>query len=1020
MRTRSVAFLLFGAFLGSTVHAQSPSPSLSSGRPASWRYASEQEWIVSDVVSTLARLCSRMRSTPLGDVRVSVAQAGPSLRAVVAAADGTTSIDVRDHIWAPANYVPLAKQWAGRRLPRAPQTSASGALSALTTPTVRTLEAANLDLARRLSAPSPDRGDYDDAALLAGVMALREAPGPFSDVRHLLSTMTAYLAMADAGGAPATKSGRVAAVIALALVDRQRDALDQLEAWEKQSPSVLEETWIRALTLRVTGDWRQLQRPQSATLLERVEYVRALEMRLGPSAVLDFLDASHPEDVVDWARIGLFRTSVESGGRFNDEAIGGELGDAVAVWSKISGQSGTQKELVTAVLEHLNDDAPASGPDAAPIDWPTWAASMQRHLVADVAAAVEHESNRLGARDAAREVASNAEQAFGRLTMFPLAKLHYALDDLQHVEAMRDVVGLMQRRPELLTSALWITALAPRNGRAPTNVVPQSTWFTSLEPAGTAYDADNRVYTYWKTNHLTLPALQAVRSVAPFSRYLIEEEMRWRYFPPLVPALDTYQRAASLIADFDAGVLADLATSAKGDPAAYESIAARLCRLQASACDLYAKFLAAHDRGAEAARVFEQWIAGTRDQVAVANGVNWLVTYDYEHGDTARAIALADKAAEVYSYRGLKTKARLLERMGNYRDAESVLKKASERYNRTDDLTAFYARWSKTTDDAGVKTATDALVANVFPNGLSAIDVTTLSGAPADGNRLTTVGERGEQAGFAVGDVIVGIDGIRVRNYDQLYLAWHMSASPDIAFVVWKGAKYVTVRAPIRESWDDWYVNTVTRAAARRTEAVRSEQRLTKAYEDVRFKVSRLRWERGNDTPATYDHAGPVVVVFLGDGMLQTSAAGPVEAHHRGEVKYVDAGIDVTAGTLVSGDRLEAVIVELKTTGSARGLQPAALPAAFPRAGAAQVLDNDRVAVWDAAYPSGEQQPSLLHAHNAIRVWIEGTTLERAVPEQPVQRLPRQEGTWELIPAGMAASERAIDHSGRAITVELK
>src|SRR5262249_23006863 len=154
-----------------------------------------------------------------------------------------------------------------------------------------------------------------------------------------LSLMTAHLAIAQSIEGASTKSGQVAELVQLALVNRQKDALDGLAKWESASPSPSERAWIRALKLRITGDWRLLEHPENASLLERIEYVRALEERRGPNAVLDFLDATHAEDIVDWKRILQYSMTVEASHRFSEDAAVGELRDAAYVLSKLSGET---------------------------------------------------------------------------------------------------------------------------------------------------------------------------------------------------------------------------------------------------------------------------------------------------------------------------------------------------------------------------------------------------------------------------------------------------------------------------------------------------------------------------------------------------------------------------------------------------------------------------------------------------------------------------------------------------------
>src|SRR5436305_7428927 len=56
---------------------------------------------------------------------------------------------------------------------------------------------------------------------------------------------------------------------------------------------------------------------------------------------------------------------------------------------------------------------------------------------------------------------------------------------------------------------------------------------------------------------------------------------------------------------------------------------------------------------------------------------------------------------------------------------------------------------------------------------------------------------------------------------------------------------------------------------------------------------------------------------------------------------------------------LACAAVELMAQQAAR--PSANLPPPFPRAGAKQLLDNDRVTVWDVVWPNG--QPTALHRH---------------------------------------------------------
>ena len=54
---------------------------------------------------------------------------------------------------------------------------------------------------------------------------------------------------------------------------------------------------------------------------------------------------------------------------------------------------------------------------------------------------------------------------------------------------------------------------------------------------------------------------------------------------------------------------------------------------------------------------YKKFVSLCNDGVLVSNKCGWLVDYYFDHGQKDKAVKLADRAAEVYSARGLDTKA---------------------------------------------------------------------------------------------------------------------------------------------------------------------------------------------------------------------------------------------------------------------------------------------------------------------------------------------------------------------------
>jgi hypothetical protein len=739
----------------------------------------EAEWIARDITAELCRM-------PGAHAASAVERAAPAAGA---------------HMWDPDGYVDLAR---ARIAPaRRASKGSTELLSALTTPRVDTIELRNIEISKRIAAEPQSAAAHEDAALLVGAFALREAAGGFSDTRPALSRMTAHLAMAHAlGGDGASRNAVAADIIMRVLIGRQRDALDRLAQWSKTERDGAARAWTQALTLRITGDWRRLDHPERATLLERREYVRALHDRVGNARVMDFLEGSHPEATADWSRILTeFGISVESGQRLAGSAIAEEIAEAAAVWPG-SGNHPTPD----AVIDALNDAPPAAdvvergdGPYRV-IDWPTWRAFVQRHLARKMVAIVYLHDYLLKSGKAA-DVVTGFDRTFGRSPLYPLVRRGYAFERVQYNVAMTDARVMIDMHPELITAASW-TLLMERwkNAPVPEHVKPSLTWFETLIPHGTAYDLGHRMFGVRRSLLARPELLDELRAAAPFAREPILELTRIRLGAK--PAFDRLEHEIGPLAEYDRTMIARLATAAGDEVERYLPVGRRMCAMLADDCDTVATYLLDHDREDEAVVQFRYFVEHARDRVGVSNGVRWLVIYDYDHGRVEQATKLADEVAEVYSGAGLQTKAALLERMGQFDAAERLFQAASKRYDKYLELTGFYLRRMRTA--AGLKqfeAVSKPLVAKEFANGMERVAGPLPDDPPTDGVRITHAGHHGAAAGFADEDIIVAVDGVLVHNDSQFKIAWLMNDDPEMTFVAFRNGKYFTVRGALRERW---------------------------------------------------------------------------------------------------------------------------------------------------------------------------------------------------------------------------
>ena len=201
-----------------------------------------------------------------------------------------------------------------------------------------------------------------------------------------------------------------------------------------------------------------------------------------------------------------------------------------------------------------------------------------------------------------------------------------------------------------------------------------------------------------------------------------------------------------------------------------------------------------------------------------------------------------------------------------------------------------------------------------------------------------------------------------------------------------------------------------------------------KLFDNDRVTIWEVNWLKNLPQPIhrhLYDMAG----VYLRYGFIDvTTPEGKVNASGPFEVPrpyFQPAGIthkEEAVGGPGDPERL-AIMVDLKEP-AARGRTIAEdsgnIPAAFPREGAKDVLDNSRVRMWD--YTWQVKKPVTMHMHetDSIEVFVTGGTLLVKTPDGKEETRVVAMKDARFVPKGQVDSEEAASGSPRAITIELK
>jgi hypothetical protein len=669
------------------------------------------------------------------------------------------------------------------------------------------IERANEEISARLRRSLLDPFEHEAAALVIAAFALREAAGSYSDLRAVLCRLTAHLAFAEAlrEGVTPSLAGRVATAALLVLGGRGADADHALAALERERTGVAQKVWTRALRLRLEDDTRGFA--EEGSLLERRELYRA-----------ELLTGGRDQSARRAHALGLFKgteawrlaaeagLSVENGNALLSDALEQELREAQSVYALARPGGASEAELLTALNEPSERLITPAGPRV--IGWGTWAAFFQRHIIHCLWQRDHHRRSMLGLpEDANRERKTNGLR-FGRLRLAPLLEVRQDLDARERPRRLDELVRLAVREPELLMAGHWYAVEEVARYEMVRHGMPEARrWFKPTPPRGTTFDALYRYQVHLLPRDV--PALETLSRISP-SDFFVTRALLYARHGEKAP-LKEVERAFARRVDYDLRVLEGLVASAEKDPEALLRQRSRLCDAAPDHCFAYGAVLVREGRDDAAAAAYKRGMRSAHDRVSASINAPWLVEYYLARRRNSDAKELAEEAAEVGSFSGLITLARYLETTGDFEGAEALIRNARERYGDKplspdekaerqdgiqdeDTLLAFYYRLAFVNRRPGYEARFWELARDDFPAGLEKLDRDTLAGRPTDGVSVLTTTAWAERCGLRAGDIIVGLDGFRVRTRRQYLLVLAFARDAEVNLVVFRHPGYLDVR----------------------------------------------------------------------------------------------------------------------------------------------------------------------------------------------------------------------------------
>ncbi len=807
MRIAGLILLVIAGMLGACSRSAPPEPE------AVVPLRTEQGWLARSVAVDLVRLAAFGAGKPLPDpAGVNVARVGNDadftrLRVSYPSAfGGTASVEmvVRTNVLDPAVYEPLARA-LGSAYSLSPDAAdyRPRSAEALAAFTVEAFHAEDTRISRFLSEHPRSVDANDDAAVLLGAFALRENSGVFWNPLPACARATAHLAFARSlgGRQPPGPDARLAGLLVGLILDTKAVCQTQIDALEKLVPGRADlGPWVTAARFRNTRDWRPAAGPD-ASLLVRVEKYRALCDAGSTGLGVDYLETAKPPGVVDWARIALeVSWTVEDGHRFTEGLIGGELREAAVGLGRPMPKSEPEWSSLLQALDAPATPAGISDPKGSPrievIDDAMWAQNAQRHICHAIYETWRFLAEMWGVPEEAGAFWTQMQGAFGKLELFPAIGLLRS----ESLAAARPFAArlspLFKDHPESIPDAVWYRAGDPQlDALFPDIRKTAADWFTPPILPGTAYRFASRDGGLTNFRHPSAEQIATVLRVAPLQQAAVLAGLRVKIVEGAGES--AIRDAAGPLLAYCLPVIKYAAKGARS-PAFREQLLVSAAKISADDADTLAEFYLRDGRLEQAAAAYQIYVDGASDRVSVSNQCGWLVDYYFDHGQKEKALAIAKMAAEVYSSEGLRTCARLQERMGDLAGAEKNFANIAERYDDQSSLYSFYKRQSAT--DASLAEKARRIEAPIFPAGIVAAGVADFSGTPARGVRINASSAILQRNGLHVGDIVVAFEGKRVDSFEQYTFLRALSDDPNFKLVVYRDGSYreVSANAPNR------------------------------------------------------------------------------------------------------------------------------------------------------------------------------------------------------------------------------
>jgi tetratricopeptide (TPR) repeat protein len=357
-------------------------------------------------------------------------------------------------------------------------------------------------------------------------------------------------------------------------------------------------------------------------------------------------------------------------------------------------------------------------------------------------------------------------------------------------------IKLILSSPQLVPTGCWNWTFHRANFAPayPPDYDPHlNEWFVYNPPLGTVYDLSPRLYHPTVVDRSDAGAyFEKLRALAPYDCRIVNVILEKKYNNHA-----TYDQVVELyskVLPYSVDALTMAADTVQDKPAQYERLMTQAGELNPACYYQLAEYFSAKDED-KAEQYRDKACDNDPDRVRAANCAAPRVRYYLAKGNTEKARAIADDAADAYSYRGLEAEGVFQELTGNYDAAFEWYSKIEERYDDSTALVDFCARYRAKTGSTRFDATIQARSKKLFPQGMETVALKDFHDSPTDGVVFKEQSDPMTAAGLKEGDVIVAVYGTRVHNTAQYEYGRGMRGVPELDLIVWQGDGYREIKA---------------------------------------------------------------------------------------------------------------------------------------------------------------------------------------------------------------------------------